>query len=78
MRDRGFYQRNGLIMNSSMNLPRTLAELNRGLALGWHTGAQLYASLHGQTVADIAIGEARPGVPMAPPPWSSGLRPPRP
>ncbi len=49
-----------------MNLRRTLAELNRGLALGWHTGAQLYASLHGQTMADFAIGEARPGVPMAP------------
>ena len=47
-------------------LARTRAELERGMSLGWHTGAQLYASVRGETIADFAIGEARPGVPMAP------------
>ena len=45
-------------------LRRTHGELRRGMALGWHSGTQLYTSLRGQTVADVAIGEARPGVPM--------------
>jgi CubicO group peptidase (beta-lactamase class C family) len=51
---------------SSTDLGRTHAELTRGMELGWHTGAQLYASLGGETVADVAIGEARPGVSMTP------------
>ena len=49
---------------TSTDLACTRAELERGMALGWHTGAQLYAALHGETIADLAIGEARPGVPM--------------
>ncbi|HEX2033727.1 MAG TPA: serine hydrolase domain-containing protein [Chloroflexota bacterium] len=47
-----------------VELRRTRAELERGMALRWHTGAQLYASLRGETVADLATGEARPGVPL--------------
>lgn len=47
-------------------LPRTVAEIERGVALGWHTGAQVYASRGGDTVADLALGEGRPGVPMTP------------
>ena len=46
-------------------LPRTRARLGRGVDLGWHTGAQLFASVNSEVVAD-AIGEARPGVPMTP------------
>jgi len=46
-------------------LRRTRAELARGVALGWHTGAQLYASVGGEVVAELALGQARPGVPMA-------------
>jgi CubicO group peptidase (beta-lactamase class C family) len=48
------------------DFPYTRRELERGMALGWHTGAQCYASLRGETVADFAIGEARPGVPLTP------------
>ena len=51
---------------AATDLPGARAELERGMARGWHTGAQLYASLHGETVADFAIGEARPGVAMTP------------
>jgi CubicO group peptidase (beta-lactamase class C family) len=45
--------------------PRSRAEIERGLARGWHTGAQVFAALNGQVVADFAVGEARPGRPMA-------------
>src|SRR5947207_5991151 len=45
-------------------LPSTLAVLNRGLTDRLHVGAQLYVSLDGQVVADIAVGDARAGVPM--------------
>ena len=46
-------------------LPRTLALLEQGRAAGIHLGAQLYASLRGTTVAEIAFGESRASVPMA-------------
>jgi CubicO group peptidase (beta-lactamase class C family) len=45
-------------------LPRSLALLDQGRAAGLHRGAQLYVSLRGQSVAEAAIGESRPGVPM--------------
>ncbi|GAA2757344.1 serine hydrolase domain-containing protein [Actinopolymorpha rutila] len=44
--------------------PRTLRELRRGIEEGRHTGAQVYASLNGRTVLDLALGQARPDVPM--------------
>jgi CubicO group peptidase (beta-lactamase class C family) len=48
--------------SAGQTLPRTLAALHQGLTDGLHIGAQLYASLHGKCVADVAIGLARQGV----------------
>lgn len=65
-------------MTMPIALPRTRSELERGMALGWQTGAQVYASLYGETVADLAVGEARPGVPMTPATvveWASATKP---
>ena len=45
-------------------LPRTLDVIRRGMEQGLHVGAQLYVSLRGRIVADVAVGDARPGVPM--------------
>jgi hypothetical protein len=65
-------------VTTSVTVDRARSELERGIALGWHTGAQLYAWMDGQTVIDIAIGEARPGVPMTPltlVEWGSATKP---
>src|SRR5439155_17358774 len=51
-------------MNSPSPPPRTIAAIERGIAQGLHIGAQLYVSRRGQVVADVALGEARRGVPM--------------
>jgi CubicO group peptidase (beta-lactamase class C family) len=45
-------------------MPRTVAAIERGIADGEHLGAQLYVSHRGRVVADLALGEAKPGVPM--------------
>lgn len=48
------------------------------MRLGWHTGAQLYAWLRGDTAVDFAVGESRPGVAMAPTTiveWASATKP---
>ncbi len=45
-------------------LPTVVAVLERGIDEGLHIGWQLYVSLDGRVVADIAGGEARAGVPM--------------
>ena len=45
-------------------LPRTVKVLLEGVAEGLHPGVQLYVSLRGEVVADVALGEARAGVPM--------------
>lgn len=45
-------------------LPRTVAELAGGIAAGLHLGGQLVVELGGETVADAAFGEARPGTAM--------------
>ncbi len=50
-------------------LPRANAEIVRGRQAGWHRGAQVYVSQGGQTVAEftvaeLAVGESRPGVQM--------------
>jgi CubicO group peptidase (beta-lactamase class C family) len=53
-------------------------ELERGIARGWHTGAQLYVWMDGRTQVDVAVGEARPGVPMTPASiveWASATKP---
>src|ERR671932_422572 len=65
-------------MAEPIELPRSRAELERGMRLGWHTGAQLYASLRGRMVVDLAVGEARLGVPMATDTiveWASATKP---
>src|SRR3954467_2273963 len=53
-------------MTRTDTLPKTRAVIERGLSEGLQIGAQLYASHNGAPVADLAIGEARPGVPMSP------------
>lgn len=50
--------------DATNRLPRTLALLEQGRHSILHPGAQLYVSLRGEVVADVALGEARPGVPM--------------
>jgi CubicO group peptidase (beta-lactamase class C family) len=40
-------------------LPRTIAEIEAGMAAGLHVGAQVYVSLRGQAVCDAAVGLAR-------------------
>ncbi len=47
-------------------LPKTSARLLQGIDDGLHIGAQLYVSLRGEVIADVAVGEARAGVPMRP------------
>jgi CubicO group peptidase (beta-lactamase class C family) len=46
-------------------LPRTREAIEAGIREGLHLGAQLYISLRGETVVDAALGENRPGEPLA-------------
>ncbi len=48
----------------SSPLPRTVAVIERGIEDGLHLGAQGYVSVDGRPVAELAIGQARAGVPM--------------
>ena len=45
-------------------LPATAEAFESGVRDGLHPGAQVFVSLAGETVADAAVGEARPGTPM--------------
>lgn len=59
-------------------LPRTRELIEQGIARGLHLGAQVYVSQNGQTVADFALGESRPGVAMSVDtlnPWMSSGKP---
>ena len=47
-----------------MSLLRTVELIEAGMAEGMHIGAQLYVSQRGQVIADLALGESRPGVAM--------------
>jgi CubicO group peptidase (beta-lactamase class C family) len=47
-------------------LPHTRAAVEAGIDEGLHLGAQVYVSRQGETVADFALGEDRPGVPLTP------------
>ncbi|HTQ81434.1 MAG TPA: serine hydrolase domain-containing protein [Thermoanaerobaculia bacterium] len=47
-------------------LPRTRRALEEGLDEGLHLGAQLHVALRGETAADVALGENRPGEPLRP------------
>lgn len=52
--------------------------IEAGMAQGHHLGAQVYASVQDRPVVDLAIGEARPGVPMTPDTrliWKSATKP---
>ena len=46
------------------SLPRTQRLLLDGIAAGLHPGSQCYVSLHGEPIAEVAFGDARPGVAM--------------
>jgi len=59
-------------------LHTTLQVIQRGIDQRLHIGAQLYVSLRGRIIADIAVGEARGGVAMATDtlmPWLSAGKP---
>lgn len=47
-----------------MTLPKTTSFIEQGIELGHHVGAQVHVRVSGEVVADIAIGESRPGVSM--------------
>ncbi len=53
-------------MMSTDRLPSLCAAIERGMTAGLHIGAQLYVSRGSEVVADLAIGESRPGVMMSP------------
>ncbi len=53
-------------MTASVEGRRLRARLERGVADGWFTGAQAYASLRGRVGIDFAIGCSRPDVSMTP------------
>ncbi|HEV8240401.1 MAG TPA: serine hydrolase domain-containing protein [Thermoanaerobaculia bacterium] len=60
------------------DLPRTRDALLRGIEQGLHPAAQLYVSRGGAPVAELALGEARPDVPMQPDTlmlWLSSTKP---
>ena len=46
------------------DLQRTLSTIHDGISSRLHRGCQLYASIRGQPVADLALGEARPDEPL--------------
>jgi CubicO group peptidase (beta-lactamase class C family) len=47
-----------------VNLSGTKRLLEEGIDKGWQLGAQIYVSLGGITILDLAVGEARSGIPM--------------
>lgn len=49
-----------------MSLERTLAVIDDGMRARLHVGVQLHVALHGETVADVAVGLAAAGKPMTP------------
>lgn len=59
-------------------MPRTTRVLQSQVEAGVQIGAQLYVSLRGTVVADLGVGESRPGVPMTPDTlmlWMSATKP---
>ena len=45
--------------------PRTAAVIYQGADRGLHTGCQVYISRYGNPLADVGMGDSRPGVPMS-------------
>ena len=67
-----------LTIATQPNLTRAIRSIENGIAANLHLGAQLYVSRNGQTIADLAHGEARNGVPMRPDHlmlWMSATKP---
>lgn len=65
-------------MSLQSKLPTVSQILRDGIAHGLHLGAQIYVSHRGQAVVDAAMGEARPGEPVADDTimlWLSGGKP---
>jgi CubicO group peptidase (beta-lactamase class C family) len=61
-----------------VSLARAHALLEEGIAQGLHLGGQLYAWRHGEVVADLAVGESRPGRALQPDDlmlWLSSTKP---
>jgi CubicO group peptidase (beta-lactamase class C family) len=59
-------------------LPGAQAVIEAGIQQGLHIGAQVFVSVSGQPVADLAVGESRPGVAMMPDTlmlWMSASKP---
>jgi len=59
-------------------LVRTVDVIERGIAEQLHIGAQLYVSRNGEPVVDMAVGDARAGVPLRPDSvtlWMSSVKP---
>ncbi len=50
--------------SSDLILPQACSVIERGMIAGDHIGAQLYVSRRGSPVAQLALGDSRPGVPM--------------
>ncbi|MBC8002589.1 MAG: beta-lactamase family protein [Opitutaceae bacterium] len=66
------------MMTVDTPLRRTWQLLEQGMQDGLHPGAQLYVSLAGKIVADLAVGEARSGLRMQPETinlWLSSTKP---
>lgn len=53
-------------IDSAATLGRTHAALESGIEHGLQIGAQLFVAYEGRVIADWAMGESRPGVPMRP------------
>jgi len=59
-------------------IPRTADLIAEQMQSGLHIGAQVYVSRGGETIADFALGESRPGVAMTPDTimlWMSATKP---
>jgi CubicO group peptidase (beta-lactamase class C family) len=59
-------------------LPRVRGVIDQGMSQRLHFGAQVYVSRHGEVVADLAMGESRPGVSLTPSDlmlWLSATKP---
>lgn len=52
--------------NPGCDLPLTMSLLEQGRKSILHPGAQLYVCWRGQVIADVSLGEARPGTEMDP------------
>src|SRR4051812_27228036 len=64
--------------DTDARIPKTLHIVQRGFDSRLHIAAQLFISFDGHTVADLALGEARPGVAMRSDtlmPWLSAGKP---